>query len=81
MKWILTRIAIYSFATLPIAFITKAKIDFYISHSNPEDAIRLFIEKIPNGSIFFYAWGGTFLVGFVPATIYEIYLRKKNIEK
>jgi len=81
MKQILARVAIYLFASLPFAFTTKGKIDYYISISRPEDTIRQFIDKIPNGNLFFCVWGVTFLVAFIPATIFEIYLRKKKIEK
>jgi len=81
LKQILARVTIYSFASLLFTFTTKAKIDLYILHSKPEEAIRQFVDKIPNGSLFFCVWGITFLVAFIPGTLYEIYLRKKNIEK
>jgi len=81
LKQILARVVIYLLPSLVFAFLSKGTIDFYILHSNQEDAIRLFIEKIPNGRLFFYVWGVTLLVVFIPGTIYEIYLRKNSIKK
>jgi len=78
MKQIIARVVIYSFASLIPSFIAKGRIDLYVSHSNPEDAIRLFIEKIPNGSLLLYVWGITFLVAAIPGSLYEFYLRKKE---
>jgi len=81
LKQILARVAIYSFASLLFTFATKAKVDYYISISSSGDRIGHFLGNIPNGKLFFYVWGITFLVAAIPGSLYEIYHRRKNIDK
>jgi len=81
LKQILARVAIYSFASFLFTFATKAKVDYYISISSSGDTIGHFLESIPNGRLFFFVWGITFLVAAIPGSLYEIYHRRKNIDK
>jgi hypothetical protein len=78
MKYFLTRAVIYSLGSSILAFVLKAKTDYFVSILSADNSLRVFIEKVPDGSLFFLIWAGSFLVMLITGLIYEKYSRSDN---